>query len=44
MGLLGETEMVVMMKEYGTFEKNKKDWETKYTIIIFDEYKNSKLK
>ena len=44
MGLLGETQMVVMMKEEGSFEKNKNYWETKYFILTFDEYKNSKQK
>ena len=42
MGLLGETQMVVMMKEEGSFEKNKNYWETKYFILTFDEYKNLK--
>ena len=42
MGLLGETQMVKMMKENGTFEKNKKHYETKYSILTFEEYKNSK--
>jgi hypothetical protein len=42
MGLLGETQIVKMMKEDGTFEKNKMEWETKYSILTFEEYKNSK--
>ena len=42
MGLLGETQMVKMMKEDGTFEKNKKHYETKYSILTFEEYKKSK--
>lgn len=41
-GLLGETQIVKMMKEDGTFEKNKKHYETKYSILTFEEYKNSK--
>jgi hypothetical protein len=36
--------MVVMMKEEGRFEKNKNYWEAKYSILTFDEYKNSKQK
>jgi hypothetical protein len=36
--------MVKMMKEDGTFEKNKKHYETKYSILTFEEYKNSKQK
>lgn len=44
MGLLGETEMVKLLKEDGTFEKYKKHYETKYSILTFDEYKNSKQK
>jgi hypothetical protein len=42
LGRMGETEMVKMMKEDGTFEKNKKHYETKYSILTFEEYKNSK--
>jgi hypothetical protein len=44
LGKMGETEMVKMMKEDGTFEKNKKHYETKYSILTFEEYKNSKQK
>ena len=44
MGLLGETQLVIMMKEEGSFEKTKNDWKTKYSILTFDEYKNSKQK
>jgi len=44
LGRMGETEMVKMMKEDGTFEKNKKHYETKYSILTFEEYKNSKQK
>lgn len=38
-GLLGETQIVKIMKEDGTFEENKTDWETKYSILTFEEYK-----
>ena len=44
LGRMGETEIVKMMKEDGTFEKNKKHYETKYSILTFEEYKNSKQK
>ena len=38
-GLLGETQIVKIMKEDGTFEENKTDWEAKYSILTFEEYK-----
>ena len=44
LGRMGETQIVKMMKEDGTFEKNKKHYETKYSILTFEEYKNSKQK
>jgi hypothetical protein len=44
LGRMGETQIVKMMKEDGTFEKNKKHYETKYSVLTFEEYKNSKQK
>jgi hypothetical protein len=44
LGRMGETQIVKMMKEDGTFEKNKKHYETKYPVLTFEEYKNSKQK
>lgn len=42
LGLMGETPLVKIMREGGTFEKTKKEIEDKkLTILTFDEFKNS---
>ena len=41
LGRMGETQIVKMMKEDGTFEKNKKIMEDKYSILTFEDYKNT---
>jgi hypothetical protein len=43
LGLMGETPFVKLLIEDGKFEKQKKDW-GKYSILTFEEYKNSKQK
>ena len=43
LGLLGETELVKLLKEDGSFEKQKQNWE-KFIILTFEEYKHSKQK
>jgi len=37
LGLYGETQLVQILKENGTFENQKKNW-LKYSILTFDEY------
>lgn len=38
LGLLGETQLVKMLKAAGLFEQQPKKWE-KYKILTFEEYK-----
>lgn len=44
-GRMGETELVKRMREQGVFEKIKKEMEeSRFMILTFEEYKNSKQK
>ncbi len=43
LGLMGETPLVKLLMEDGKFEKQKENWK-KYSILTFEEYKNSKQK